>query len=138
MSDATPPEIRLTIALRWRDMDMLGHLNQAVYHELLEEGRGAALVSLAERRGEAEAVHHTYVVARVELDYRQEVRKDHGTVDVVVRAGRVGTKSFTLEHEIELPDGTVAASGSTVIVGWDTERRTGRALSESERRALEG
>jgi acyl-CoA thioester hydrolase len=129
----TPPEIRLTLPLRWRDMDMLGHLNQAVYHELLEEARGALLLELA---GGSGVVHHTYVLARVELDYRHEVRKDHGTVDVVVRVGRVGTKSMTLDHEVLLPDGTVAASGSTVLVGWDMEARGARELGAEERARL--
>lgn len=129
----SPPEIRLTLPLRWRDMDMLGHLNQAVYHELLEEARGALLLELA---GGSGVVHHTYVLARVELDYRHEVRKDHGTVDVVVRVGRVGTKSMTLDHEVLLPDGTVAASGSTVLVGWDMKARGARVLGDDERARL--
>lgn len=129
----SPPEIRLTLPLRWRDMDMLGHLNQAVYHELLEEARGALLHELA---GGSGVVHHTYVLARVELDYRHEVRKDHGTVDVVVRVGRVGTKSMTLDHEVLLPDGTVAASGSTVLVGWDMKARGARVLGDDERARL--
>ncbi|PTL56110.1 acyl-CoA thioesterase [Paraconexibacter algicola] len=132
----SPPETRLTIPLRWRDMDMLGHLNQAVYHELLEEARGALLLDLAGRG--TQQVHHTYVLARVELDYRHEVRKDHGTVDVTVRVGRVGTKSITLEHEVLLPDGTVAAAGSTVLVGWDMQARGARTLSDEERAVLTG
>ena len=37
--------------LRWRDMDMLGHLNQSVYHELLEEGRAAVIWELMRRAG---------------------------------------------------------------------------------------
>ena len=40
----------MRIALRWRDMDMLGHLNQSVYHELLEEGRAALFAPLFEQR----------------------------------------------------------------------------------------
>ena len=123
----------MTIPLRWRDMDMLGHLNQSVYHELLEEARGALLVSLAEGRGQ---VHHTYVLARVELDYRAEVRKDHGSVDVVVRVGRVGSKSVTLEHDVLRADGTLAASGRSVLVGWDAQQRTARELDADERAAL--
>lgn len=126
------PEIRMTIALRWRDMDMLGHLNQAVYHELLEEARGALLLDLAD----GVTVHHTYVLARVELDYRTEVRKDHGHVEVVVRVGRVGGKSLTLEHDVLLPDGAVAATGRTVLVGWDMERRCARELTPQERERL--
>ncbi|WP_205697863.1 thioesterase family protein [Conexibacter sp. SYSU D00693] len=136
MSVNTPPEVKISIVLRWRDMDMLGHLNQAVYHELLEEGRGALMTQLAQRRTGDGHVHHTYVLARVELDYRHEVRKDHGTVDVVARVGRVGTKSVTMEHEVVLPDGTVAAEGRTVMVGWDAQGRRARELSPDERAAL--
>src|SRR3712207_2962000 len=99
-------EVRVPILVRWRDLAMLGHLNQAVYHELLEEGRAA----LFERIGQA-----AFVLARVELDYRSEVRRDHGQVDVVVRLARIGTKSVTVEHDIVLPDGTVAASGTSVL-----------------------
>jgi acyl-CoA thioester hydrolase len=127
-------EKRLNVQLRWRDMDMLGHLNQSVYHELLEEGRGALMTDLAAASGNID--HSTYVVVRVELDYRHEVRKEHGSVDIVVRTGRVGTSSFTLEHDVLLPDGTVAATGLTVLVGWDARARGKRVLSDSERAAL--
>jgi acyl-CoA thioester hydrolase len=127
-------EKRLNVQLRWRDMDMLGHLNQSVYHELLEEGRGALMSDLATVGGNID--HNTYVVVRVELDYRHEVRKDHGSVDIVVRTGRVGTSSFTLEHDVLLPDGTVAATGLTVLVGWDARARGKRVLSDAERTAL--
>lgn len=126
-------ETRLTIPLRWRDMDMLGHLNQAKYHEFLEEGRAALIESLA-RSAEP---HHSFVLARVELDYRHEVRKDAGTVEVLVRVARVGRKSVTLDHEVLLPDGTVAAAGLTVMVGWDGQARGARELSDAERAALE-
>ena len=114
------------VVLRWRDMDMLGHLNQAVYHELLEEARGGVLLSLSETAGLDQ--HHNWVLARVELDYRREVRKDHGHVDIVVRVGRVGRRSMTLEHDVVLPDGTVAATGTSVLVGWDQEARERAAL----------
>jgi acyl-CoA thioester hydrolase len=131
-----PPilESRLSVTLRWRDMDMLGHLNQSVYHELLEEGRAALMIKLAGQAGSVD--HNTYVVVRVELDYKHEVRKDHGHVDIVVRTAGVGTSSFTLEHDVLLPDGTVAATGKTILVGWDALARGKRALSEAERSAL--
>ncbi len=110
---------------------MLGHLNQSVYHELLEEGRAALMTEVVRRVGEEHA-HGTFVVVHVDLDYRAEVRKDHAQVEVVVRLARVGTSSLQLEHEVKLPDGTVAASGTTVLVAWDPARRGKRALSEAE------
>jgi len=132
---STGLEHSLRVQLRWRDMDMLGHLNQAVYHELLEEGR-VALISALVRRVGGERTRGGYVVAHVDLDYHAEVRKDHGEVDIVVRVAHVGTSSFRLEHEVRLPDGAVAASGTTVIVAWDPAARGKRALSEAELAAL--
>ena len=114
---------------------MLGHLNQSVYHELLEEGRAALIWALMRRSG-TERDQGAYVLAHVDLDYHSEVRKDHGQVDIVVRVGRVGTSSFRLRHEIRLPDGTVAASGETVMVAWDPRTRAKRPLTEGERTAL--
>jgi acyl-CoA thioester hydrolase len=125
-------EARITIGLRWRDMDMLGHLNQAVYHELLEDGRSALLLSMEG------AASFPFVLVRVELDYRAEVRKDHGSVDIVTRVERVGSKSITIAHEIVRGDGVVAADGRSVLVAWDPQARGSRALTPDERAALSG
>lgn len=125
----------LRVALRWRDMDMLGHLNQSVYHELLEEGRGALMTEMVRRAG-ADRAHGAFVLAHVDLDYHQEVRRDHGEVVVVLRVDHVGASSIGLQHEIRLPDGGLAASGRTVLVGWDPENRGKRPLSDAERAAL--
>jgi len=122
-------EATISIGLRWRDMDMLGHLNQAVYHELLEEGRAALFLSL-------DRASFPFVLVRVELDYRREVRRDHGTVDVVTRVERVGSKSVTLVQQLVRADGVVAAEGSSVLVAWDPQARGSRVLTDDERTAL--
>jgi acyl-CoA thioester hydrolase len=123
------PDTTLTIALRWRDMDMLGHLNQAVYHELLEEGRGALIADVGE--------HFAFVLARVELDYVLEVRHDHGPVRVVSRVSELGRRKVVVAHELLRASGEVAARGSSVLVCWDPEARASRDLTPEERAALE-
>jgi acyl-CoA thioester hydrolase len=128
-------EQRIPVQLRWRDMDMLGHLNQSVYHELLEEGRAAVMWELLRRAGD-DHHHGAYVLAHVDLDYHAEVRKDHGEVEIVISVAGVGRSSFRLRHELRLPDGTVAASGETVMVAWDPVARGKRELTERERAAL--
>jgi acyl-CoA thioester hydrolase len=128
-------EQRIPVQLRWRDMDMLGHLNQSVYHELLEEGRAAVMWELMRRAGNDHR-HGSYVLAHVDLDYHTEVRKDHGQVEIVIDVATVGTSSFRLRHEVRLPDGTVAASGETVMVAWDPTTRGKRPLTDGERAAL--
>ena len=110
---------------------MLGHLNQSAYHELLEEGRAALMTEIIRRAGDDHA-HGSFVLAHIDLDYHREVRKDHGEVEIVVRLARVGTSSLQLEHEVRLPDGSLAASGKTILVAWDSLRRGKRKLSEAE------
>src|SRR4051812_15276273 len=127
-----PDEIRIDVELRWRDLDFLGHLNQAVYHELLEEGRGA----LFERLGVMDDGAFFFVLARVELDHRQEIRRDHGPVTVALRVEAVGRSSVTLAHEIGRADGAVAAEGRSVLVAWDRDARRSRPLTDAERAHL--
>jgi acyl-CoA thioester hydrolase len=116
-------------------MDMLGHLNQSVYHELLEEGRAGLMMEIMRRVG-GERAPGGFVLARVELDYLTEVRRDHGQAEVIVRVAHVGTSSLRLDHEVRLLDGTVAASGQTVLVAWDPASRGKRKLTEAEVAAL--
>jgi acyl-CoA thioester hydrolase len=121
-------EVRTPIEIRWRDLDMLGHLNQSVYHELLEEGRGRFFQRVTTLTG--------LVLARVELDYKAEVRREHSPVEVVVRIEGVGRSSVTLAHDILRADGTLAASGTSVHVAWDAAERRSRRWAEEERERL--
>jgi acyl-CoA thioester hydrolase len=121
---------RLRVPLRRRDVDELGHLNQAVYHELLEEGRAALFAPVREDET------FRFALVRIELDYKREVRLADREVDVVARVARLGRSSVTVTHEILLPDGTIAAEGRSVLVAWDSEARRARELSEWERARL--
>ena len=123
-----PRESRVRVPIRWRDLDLLGHVNQSVYHEMLEEGR-AALFALGEDS-------FPFVLVHVEVDYRAEVRRDHEWVEVVSRVGRVGSKSVTIEERIERSDGVVATESRSVLVAWDPSERVSRELSAAERSAL--
>lgn len=121
---------RVTIPLRHRDIDTLGHLNQAMYHVFLEEARARLLVDLF---GDLEA---GWVLARVELDHRHEVRMADGHVHVEAWVARVGRSSIGVGSRILLDDGTVTAEGTTVLVGWDPESRGARTLTDDERGVL--
>jgi acyl-CoA thioester hydrolase len=122
---------RTRVPIRWRDLDILGHLNQSVYHELLEESRGQLFASLD---GHA----FPFVLVHVELDYRHEVRHQDRYVEIETRVVEVGNRSVTVEDTMFLPDGTVAAEGRSVLVAWDMDARTSRPLTDTERAALAG
>jgi acyl-CoA thioester hydrolase len=126
-----PASVRVEVALRHRDIDALGHVNQAAYHELLEEVRAEFF-----DRALPELPFTGYVLARVELDYRHEVRIEERRLTGECHAGRLGRSSIELVHRLLLQDGTVAVEGRAVLVAWDFESRRARALTDAERESL--
>jgi acyl-CoA thioester hydrolase len=130
-TDRKPPPVRTELPLRHRDIDALGHVNQAVFHELLEEVRAAFFKATL-----PDLPFTGYVLAHVELDYRREVRIDARYVIGECRVAELGRSRVELENRLTLPDGTVAVEGRAVLVAWDEETRRSRELTESEREAL--
>jgi acyl-CoA thioester hydrolase len=126
-----PAPVRVALPLRHRDMDALGHVNQAVYHELLEEVRAELF-----RRALPDLPFTGYVLVHVDLDYRSEVRISDRQLIGEVRVGGLGRSRVELENRLLLPDGTVAVEGRAVLVAWDEETRRSRALTDDERAAL--
>ena len=130
MADDTP-SVRVELPLRHRDMDELGHVNQAVYHELLEEVR-AALFDQAL----PDLPFNEYVLVHVELDYRREVRMADRRVTGECRVAELGRSRIELENRLLLADGGVAVEGRAVLVAWDPGARKARPLTDDERAAL--
>jgi acyl-CoA thioester hydrolase len=124
--------VRHRVHLRLRDIDPLGHLTQSVYHEILEEGRCALWSELSRRTG-GDGEIDDCVLARVEMDYRSEVRHAAGAVDVVVWVRAVGTSSLRIGYELRRPDGGLAACGVAVMVAWDPQARGKRPFTDDER-----
>jgi acyl-CoA thioester hydrolase len=113
--------------VRFRDLDSLGHVNNAVFLTYLEEARIAYLVPLG-----AEA--SDMILARVEIDFRAPLRTGD-ELEIGVRPARIGTKSFDLEYEVH-SGGTLAAGAKTVLVSYDYATRRPVELPESWREAL--
>lgn len=136
MSPASPYASRTEIPLRYADLDTLGHVNQAVYHVLLEEGRRGFFVDAAgDHPGAREAIGAA-VVARVEIDHRHELRIEDGQAIIETTLRHVGRSSLQLASRITNPSGTLAAEAVTVLVAWDMQARSSRAFSEDERARL--
>ncbi len=102
--------------VRFRDLDGMGHVNNAVFLTYIESARIAFLSSL----GAGDNPQQSLILARIEVDFRSPIAFGE-EVEVGVRASRVGTKSFDLEYEIRA-DGRVAGEGKSVLVGYHYER----------------
>jgi acyl-CoA thioester hydrolase len=122
--------VTVEITVQWRDIDALGHVNNAVYLNYLEEARDRLLEACLG----AEYAH--VVIARVEIDYQFEIARGVPHVAVTAAVESVGTSSIRTVEEIRLPDGTVSATARTVNVICAVGTRASRPLTDAERAAL--
>jgi acyl-CoA thioester hydrolase len=120
-----------SVDVRWRDVDALGHVNHAVFLTYFEEGRDAFFKQTF--GGEPD-----YVVARLEVDLRAEVRYPERRVRVRLAVERLGTTSLTTRETILTPSDEIAAEARVVTVRWDRRARKPVPFSESERARLVG
>ncbi len=116
--------------MQWRDLDALGHVNNAVYLNYLEEARDRLLESCLGSE------YANIVIARVEIDYRHEIARGVSHVTVSAAVETVGTSSIRTVEEIRLPDGTLSATSRTVNVMCAAGQRNSRPLTDAEREAL--
>jgi acyl-CoA thioester hydrolase len=118
--------------VEFRDLDGLGHVNNAVYLAYLENGK------LAYFRDVVGAVdlQHLGIVADVKIAYRSPAFLGE-ELAVGIRVGRLGTKSIEFEFEIRGRDGRLVADGSSVHVTFDYDRREPIPVPDEWRRRIE-
>jgi acyl-CoA thioester hydrolase len=102
--------------VRFRDLDGMGHVNNAVFLTYMESARIAYLSAL----GAGSNPQRTLILARMEVDFRSPIALGE-RVEVGVRPGRIGLKSFDLEYEVRADD-RLAAEARSVLVGYDYGR----------------
>ncbi len=119
------------VGVRWRDTDALGHVNHAVFLTYLEEGRDAFYTRVI-------GAEPSYVVVRLEVDLRAQVRHEDRQVLVRVEVERVGTTSLTTREAVLARSGEVAARARVVTVRWDAAAGRPAPFTEAERARLAG
>ncbi|HEY7017602.1 MAG TPA: thioesterase family protein [Gaiellaceae bacterium] len=117
--------------VRFRDVDAMGHVNNAVYLTYIESARVAYLQSLGAARSLDELA---IIVARVEIDFRAPIGFGD-EVEITAHASRFGRKSFDLDHELRVGS-TLVAEAKTVLVGYDYGRGEAIVIPEALRAKL--
>lgn len=114
----------------WRDLDGIGHVNNAVYFTFLEWARTKYWFALhgIDGRTDLGADDLGFIVARAECDFRVQL----GLLDEIeirVRIGEMRNSSFDFVYEIvRLRDAVVAATGKVVVVLYSWEERARVAI----------
>jgi len=125
--------VSVPIQVRFRDLDALGHVNNAVYLTYFEVARAAYF-----QRLERDWVEKgRFILARAEVDFLKPILLED-PVEVGVRVVRIGRSSFDMEYLL-LARGEEAARGKTVQVWLEGGRPAPLPKAIRERiEALEG
>jgi len=124
-------------AIRWGDMDVLGHVNNTIYFRYMETGRIAFLEQTA---GELGAQGQGPVIVTAYCSFIKQL-KYPGEIEIRTFAGAPGRSSFEVTHEIRLVGedgeaGAVHAEGGGKVVWIDFRKEKSVPLPEHLRGLL--
>ena len=122
------------IQVRFKDIDAMGHVNNAVVFTYFEEGRKALFLDAFKKSAPG---GFNFIMAHIECDYLLPVHlEDHPILTMWVTA--IGTKSFKLAYALidASDDNRVFARGASIQVCYDYHRQRSIPVPQSLREAL--
>jgi acyl-CoA thioester hydrolase len=127
--------VAVEIKVPWRDIDVAGHVNNAIYFTYMETARVEAYLQAL---GRSQPQELDLIVARAACDFHSPAYMGEVLV-VKVWPTRVGNTSFTFKYEIRAKEGgRLVADGETVQVLYDYAKRSKKPIPPELRKLLEG
>jgi len=121
------------VEVRFRDLDTLAHVNNAVYLTYLESARLAFWHHVTQSRGLDDL---SIILARAEIDYRSPVEYGEALV-IGVRVASLRRSSFTMEFRIEeRATGRLVAEAKKVLVHYDYVAKKSTPIPDALRQRL--
>jgi len=120
------------VTLRFGDTDALGHVNNAVFATMFEQGRTTAIFNGVESLSEPGT---TFVLASLKLDFLEEMHFP-GTVRVGTRIASFGRSSLKINQALFLNEKCCAVS-EEIIVLIDLKTRKSTPISDATRATIE-
>jgi acyl-CoA thioester hydrolase len=118
MQTTNPFPFQIPVEVIFRDVDAMGHVNNAVYFTYLETARTQfffqklTLLSLAEL---------PLILAEASCSYKSPARFGDKLTDGL-GIGRIGRKSFDIHYQITAENGRLVAAAKTIMVTYDYEK----------------
>lgn len=126
-------KVTLPIQTRFRDTDLLGHINNAVYATYFESGR---MEYWARFIGGHDFDQWPFILARIEIDFLAEAHAGQ-ELTLGIRVCRIGTRSFDFEYLlVRGEDRQRVARGRSVQVMFDYARKQTRPVDDATRARL--
>src|SRR5437899_5812626 len=122
------------IQLRFRDIDVMAHVNNAVYLSYVELARTQFYMHHANRRSLDEI---DFILAHVDIDFESQATWGD-QIQVTVWPSKIGNSSFTLSYEIkEKKSGRILARAKSVLVSYDYEKKKSKPIPDDFRSLLQ-
>ena len=122
VTDDSGRVFRSVVYRRFSDLDPLGHVNNVVFYDYIQEARVHALREL----GWLPTKDFFHVVVRQGLSFRKPLTLSPEPVVVETSVVHVGASAYTFAYRILDEHGDLAADGDTVLAVVDIT--TGRAV----------
>ena len=112
-----PKKIITDLEVRFRDIDSMGHVNNAVFLTYFEEGRKVFLEKVMDIIDPAD---YPFILANISCDYLKPVKLGD-QLSLKIWIGEIGDKSFTFNyHVIDRNNASIVFSkGKSVMVFFD-------------------
>ena len=122
------------IPVRFRDIDGMGHVNNAVYFTYMEQARAEWFRTRMRIRS---VDKFGFILAHASCDFKAPIGLGE-TVVVVVTLTQLGDSSFHFAYELRSKEtGTLFATGESVQVAYDYKAKRSRPLAAAFRAVLE-
>lgn len=124
------------IQMRWKDLDALGHVNNANYLTYFEVARSFYIMAACP---EWNWQNDMFLIANVNVNFHNELKLTDQNVSVCVRTSKIGSKSFVLDYEITSKNGdnrVIHASGTTTQIMFDMKERASMIIPEWVKNSL--
>ena len=122
----------IELPVQFRDIDVMGHVNNATYLQYMETAR----VELARKLGQVrEGFRPGFIIASARVEFKKPIR-DERQITVSIWVSRIGDRSWDLDYTIRGPRGVQYAVGRTTQVAYDYKTRAAVQVSGKLRTEL--
>src|SRR3989442_5835205 len=122
----------IELPVQFRDIDVMGHVNNATYFQYMETAR----VELARRLGQlTDGIRPGFIVASARCEFKKPIR-DERRITVSVLVSRIGDRSWDLDYSIHGPKRVEYAIGRTTQVAYDYKTRSAVQISGKLKKEL--
>jgi acyl-CoA thioester hydrolase len=122
---------RLSVPLRWGDLDAQGHVNNARFIDYLQEARTDFLLESPA----AGLIEAGLIIVQHQIEYRSPLSYSETPLIVDVQVIQVGSARFALAYQLHQAERLVATA-RTVLCSYDLAAQTPRRLEPAQRQWL--